>query len=147
LLIKEVQCLEKITAQKINSSRQHFIRFTLPGTYRQLLKAGITKDYSMGYGSINGFRASVASPFFWYDLEREQTTSLLLYPFCFMDANAFYEQKYSTQQTLQELQQFYKIIKQVNGTMIAIWHNTFLGDDKMFAGWKEMYAEWINEIS
>ena len=147
LLVKEVECLEKITAQKINSSRQHFIRFVLPNGYRLLLNAGIEKDYSMGYGSINGFRASVASPFFWYDLEREQTTSLLLHPFCFMDANSFYEQKYSPQQGLQELQRFYKVIKQVDGTMITIWHNAFLGDDKMFAGWKEIYAEWLSEIS
>jgi hypothetical protein len=53
----------------------------LPETFRHLLDTGIQEDFSMGYGSINGFRASVASPFYWYDLEKEQTTYLLLYPF------------------------------------------------------------------
>lgn len=38
-------------------SRQHYIRFSLPTTFRNLISCGIRDDYSMGYGSINGFRA------------------------------------------------------------------------------------------
>ena len=71
-------------------SRQHFIRFTLPDTYRQLINAGIKEEFSMGYGSVNGFRASVALPFYWFDLEKNEATSLLVYLFCFMDANSFF---------------------------------------------------------
>jgi hypothetical protein len=64
----------------------------MPGTFQQLINAGIREEYSMGYGSINGFRASVASPFHWYDLERDEQTDLMVYPFCLMDANCFFEQ-------------------------------------------------------
>jgi hypothetical protein len=91
----EILKLGHISGKQILSSRQHFIRFTLPHTYRQLIELGIESDFSMGYGSINGFRASVASPFYWYDLEKEEQTKLLLYPFCFMEANSFFEQKFS----------------------------------------------------
>ena len=63
----------------------------------------MTDDYSMGYGSINGFRASVASSFYWYDLEKERQTNLRIHPFCFMDANSFYEQRQDPQQTFEEL--------------------------------------------
>ena len=56
-------------------SRQHYIRFNLPLGYQRLLDNGITDDYSMGYASINGFRASVASAFYWYDLEKEEQTN------------------------------------------------------------------------
>jgi hypothetical protein len=146
LLKNEKETLENISGKKITSSRQHYIRFTLPHTFRRLIDAEITDDYSMGYGSINGFRASVASSFYWYDLEKEQQTNLLLHPFCFMEANSFYEQKFSTQQTVEELQQFVEIVKSVNGTLITIWHNSFLGTDKRFEGWKEMYEEFIESI-
>ncbi|HLF45366.1 MAG TPA: polysaccharide deacetylase family protein [Chitinophagaceae bacterium] len=144
LLSKELKTFENITGKKITSSRQHYVRFTLPQTFCNLIDAGITNDYSMGYGSINGFRASVASSFFWYDLEKEETTSLLLHPFCYMEANSFYEQKYSAQQALEEMQYYYHIVKSVNGTFISIWHNSFLGTEKRFTGWREVYKEFIS---
>lgn len=147
LLGEEIKTLENITGKKIASSRQHFIRFTLPQTFRILIDAGIQEDFSMGYGSINGFRASVASPFYWYDLEKEETTSLQLFPFCFMEANSFFEQKFSPQQALEEMRHYYKQVKMVNGTLITLWHNTFLGTDKLFTGWREMYEQFINEIT
>jgi len=142
----EILKLGHITGKQITSSRQHYIRFTLPQTLRQLINAGIEKDFSMGYGSINGFRASVASPFYWYDLEKDEQTNLLLYPFCFMDANSFFEQKFSEEQALEELRNYYKAVKSVNGTLITIWHNNFLGTDKLFAGWKEVYRQFISEV-
>lgn len=145
LLKKEIETLAHITGIKIIASRQHFIRFSLPGTYRQLMAAGIKEDFSMGYGSINGFRASVASPYYWYDLEREQTTTLLLYPFCYMDANSFFEQKQTPQQALEEMRHYLHEVKKAGGTLITIWHNTFLGTDEKYAGWREAYAQLVKE--
>jgi hypothetical protein len=146
LLTKEKSTLEQITDQTIVSSRQHYIRFDLPSTYRKLLALGLTNDYSMGYGSINGFRASVASSFYWYDLKNEEKTQLLIHPFCFMDANAYYEQNLSAKAALEELMHYYKAVKSVNGKMITIWHNNFLGTDEMFAGWKEAYERFVSSV-
>ena len=78
LLKKEIQTVQTISEKEIISSRQHYIRFELPETFRHLINAGVKDDYSMGYGSINGFRASVASSFYWYDLEKEEQTDLLI---------------------------------------------------------------------
>ncbi|MEO6612645.1 MAG: polysaccharide deacetylase family protein [Chitinophagaceae bacterium] len=147
LLQKEIATFEKTTGKTILSSRQHFIRFRLPITFRQLIAAGIMEDFSMGYGSINGFRASVASPFYWYDLESESTTNLLLYPFCFMDANSFFEQKFTPQQALEEMRRYYVDVKKVNGTFISIWHNTFLGTANLFSGWREIYEQFVEEVT
>ncbi|MDZ4794491.1 MAG: polysaccharide deacetylase family protein [Bacteroidota bacterium] len=147
LIKKEIQTLEQITTLKISSSRQHFIRFTLPHTFRHLEAAGITDDFSMGYGTINGFRASVASSFYWYNLEKEAATSLLIHPFCFMEANSFFEQHFSARQALEEMRQYYQQVKKVNGTLITIWHNSFLGTDERFKGWKEAYYQFIQEVA
>lgn len=143
LLKKEIGLLEKISGVNIISSRQHFIRFALPKTYRDLLDAGIREDFSMGYGSINGFRASVATPFYWYDLEKDEQTDLLLYPFCFMDANSFFEARQSPEQALEEMNFYYGKVSAVNGTFISIWHNTFLGTDPLFSGWREAYEKFL----
>lgn len=147
LIKKEKDTIENITKTKVISSRQHFIRFTLPKTFRQLIDAGIKEDFSMGYGSINGFRASVALPFYWYDLEKEQTTPLLLYPFCYMEANSFYEQKFTPEEALKEMRHYYSEVKKVNGTLITIWHNTFLGTDEKFKEWRKVYRTFFEEVA
>lgn len=145
LLREELEWMEVMADKKIIHSRQHYIRFTLPHTFRQLIKIGIQKDFSMGYGTINGFRASVCSSFAWYDLEEEKTTSLLLYPFCFMDANSFYEQKLNPGQAYNELMLYYEQVKKLKGIFISIWHNFMLGTDEQFAGWREMFELFMKQ--
>ena len=145
LLKEEIECLSTISGKKITRSRQHYIRFTLPHTYRRLLAHGIEQDFSMGYGSINGFRASVASSYNWYDLQNEQETQLKLLPFCFMDGNSFYEQQYTAAQAMKELLHYYHHIRKVGGLMVIIWHNDFLGADPGKAGWREVYETFLKE--
>jgi hypothetical protein len=146
LVLREKKLLETIAKKPVRISRQHFIRLKFPDTYQLLIKDGISEDHSMGYGSINGFRASIASSFYWYDLKHEASTKLVIHPFCFMDANAFYEQKLSAEEALEELMKYYHSIKSVNGKMITIWHNSFLGTGKEFAGWREVYERFVGEI-
>lgn len=146
LLKKERKIIETAARVAVTKSRQHYIKFTLPETMEKLVEAGIENDYSMGYGSINGFRASVASSFYWYNLKKEIISRLRIHPFCFMDANSFYEQKQSAEQSLEELNKYFEICKKVNGTLITIFHNNFLGSDKQFDGWKEMYSQFISQV-
>ena len=145
LLITENEQLSAMcNVSETTISRQHYIRFNLPQGYKQLIDVGITDDYSMGYGSINGFRASVASPFYWYNLAQEVQTTLRIHPFCFMDANSFYEQKQTPEQTFDELLGYLSVCKENNCTLISIWHNNFLGNAKRLNGWKKVYEKFIS---
>ena len=76
LLKKEKDRLEGITNMPMIRSRQHFLRFNLPKTYQNLIDLEITEDYSMGYASHAGFRASTCTPFYFYDLDFEIQTPL-----------------------------------------------------------------------
>lgn len=146
LLAKEKKILETAGNIPVTRSRQHYINLALPETYERLIEAGITDDYSMGYGSINGFRASVASVFSWYNLATESTTALRIHPFCFMDANSFYEQKQNASDSLQELIGYYHQCKNANAELVTIFHNNFLGTGHLFEGWKEMYSSFIAQL-
>ena len=146
MLMEERETLQSISGTHIHSSRQHYIKFSLPETFKKLIHAGITNDYSMGYGSINGFRASTGSSFYWYDLSEEKITSLRIHPFCFMDANCFYEQKLSVEESFTELMHYYNICRKWNGPMSTIFHNNFLGAGKEFEGWKELYIRFISQL-
>jgi hypothetical protein len=78
-------------------------------------------------------------------VEREEETGLEVLPFCWMDANAYYEQKYGTVQAMTELLHYYHLVRKVNGLMITIWHNSFLGTDPAFAGWREVYEVFLKD--
>lgn len=142
----EIDLLQTVIGKPVTVSRQHYLRFTLPDGYRRLQAAGIREDHSMGYGMVNGFRASVAASFYWYDLENETSTDLRIYPFCYMDANSFYELKHSPAQASEELNHYYREVKKVKGLLITLWHNTFLGSDKKFSGWKEVYEDFLTSL-
>ncbi|RYF91937.1 MAG: hypothetical protein EOO03_00090 [Chitinophagaceae bacterium] len=146
LIAKEKKNIETAGNTTVTKCRQHYIKMELPATYEHLLDAGITADYSMGYGSINGFRASIACSFLWYNLSTEIITPLRIHPFCFMDANSFFEQKQDASTSLQELLHYYDECKQVRGEMISIFHNNVLGTHPMFKGWREMYEQFITQV-
>lgn len=143
LLQQELEYLQKIAGKKIKNSRHHYIRMSLPETYRQLLHAEINKDFSMGYGSINGFRASYCMPFPWYDLSTEQQTDLTVYPFCYMEANSLFEQKISPEEALSEIEQYCAVTKQFNGIFITIFHNHLLTEEPLQIAWRQMYQQFL----
>lgn len=146
LLKDEVKTLNDITGLPVMNNRFHFIAFNLPEGYRHLLELGILSDHSMGYGSINGFRASTSVPFHWYDLERDEQTALMVHPFCWMDANAYYEQGLTPAQAFAELQGYHNVLKKTGGSLSTITHNNFLSEEPGFAGWKNVYEIFLEEI-
>ncbi len=146
LLAGEIARLAGLSGRPVVSSRQHYLRLTMPVTYRRLLEAGIRRDFSMGYGSSNGFRASFTGDFYWYDLETEEETGLLLTPFCFMDFAAFDDSKESADDMLEELQRLAKAISQAGGRMVTLWHNHFLGPQRL-RDWRAAYESFVRGMS
>ncbi|MCD6366744.1 MAG: polysaccharide deacetylase family protein [Bacteroidales bacterium] len=138
----EIHRLEEITGKKVYQSRQHFLRMKLPDTYRNLLDAGIREDYSMGYAEELGFRAGVARPFYFFDLEKNIQTSLKIIPFQVMDVSLRRYKKYSIEESKETTKQLIDVTKQYHGTFVSLWHNESLGTDKYWTGWKSVF-EWM----
>lgn len=145
LVLSEINTLTQIIDQPITASRQHFLRLGFPDTYRQLLQAGIKNDYSMGWASQNGFRASFAAPFYWYDLEKETKTSLLIHPFCYMDATAIFYKRAPVYEAAKELQELTDTVMQYGGQMMAIFHNDFLTQQPEWLEWTQLHEDWLRK--
>lgn len=146
LLQSEKKLLETVIQKHVNCSRQHYLQLKFPETYTSLIEQGITDDYTMGYGTTNGFRASYAQPFYWYDLKEEKRTQLLLHPFCYMDANSIFEQKLLPQQALAEMLYYYETVKKINGICIFILHNHFLAHQKQWQPWRDIYENFLETV-
>ena len=143
ILIKEISVLSTLTGKTITKSRQHYLRFSIPLTFRRLIAAGIEEEYSMGYGGINGFRASFTVPFKWFDLEKNLMTDLVLYPFCFMDATAIFNLDQSVGAAAADLQYYHDIVHSVKGNLITLFHNHFLTEQSDCKAWRELYYSFL----
>ncbi len=135
----EKEMLEATCGKPISMNRQHFLRFRLPQTMNELIKLGITHDYSMAYANIAGFRASTAFPFFFYNLEQNEATELLLMPTCVMDVTLRYHMNLSIPSAISKVEQLIQEVKQVNGTFISLWHNSNLSTTDGWEPWKEVF--------
>ena len=145
VLKTEIGLLERVRKTKVDKSRQHYLRMALPHTYRKLIAAGIADDYSMAYGTVNGFRASYVLPFRWFDLEQNIITSLTVHSFCYMDSTAVFQQRETEEEALAELQHYFNIVKSVNGELITLFHNDFLTEQPEWIGWRKMYANFLEK--
>ena len=81
----EQQILEDLLNRPVRISRQHFLRYRYPHTWRELAQLGIEEDASLGYTKDFGFRAGTGFPFRPYDPEREEELPLLVRPLVLMD--------------------------------------------------------------
>lgn len=131
----EKQRLETILGKPVTASRQHFLRMKLPQTYQQLLQAGITNDYTMGWHDIIGFRAGTAHTFNWYDIGNEQETSLQITPFVAMDVTLKNYMNLNMQQATIILNDLENEIKKYGGTFATIGHNESLSGWGEWEGW------------
>jgi hypothetical protein len=146
ILQKEIQTLSHIAGVDILDSRQHYLKFILPESYRQYLEAGIRKEYSMGFASHSGFRAGTSKPFYFYDLGKETETSLKVTPFQVMDRTLKDYMKLSPLSAVEKIRKLIDAVRSVNGTFVSIWHNDAFSDMGEWEGWKIVYLEMLNYI-
>ena len=146
-LKKELNELSKILKREVTKSRQHFLVLKLPETYRKLIELDITDDYTMGYALQVGFRASICSPFFFYDLDNEQITSLRVHPFAVMDATLKYYMKVPPEEAMNHILPLIDEVRKVNGDFVSLWHNESLSENKVWAGWRKVYEQLVAAAS
>lgn len=140
-LSKEVKIFEKITGNKVDISRQHFLKLSMPDTYRSLIQQGIKADYSMGYSSRPGFRASIATPFNFFDLKENKNTDFKIYPFQVMDVTLLHYRGMRTDNALKKIKSLIDETANVGGTFTSLWHNESLGNNGYWNGWQKVYFE------
>jgi len=145
-LVIEVKRLEDIQKREVSFSRQHFLQLSLPKTYKRLIEAGITDDYTMGYASVMGFRAGIASPFTFYNLDMEQILPITIHPFAIIDDTLKFNMQLNADEVLKEISGIIDAVKEVDGTLISIWHNDTLSDEGVWKGWRNVYEDMVKLI-
>ena len=145
-LKEELKKLAIISGKWIHLSRQHFLKLYLPKTYNNLIRAGISQDFSMGYASDIGFRAGTCTPFKFYNLKKEEETSLTIFPFPIMDVTLQQYLKLNPEQAVTEIEKMIKKIKNVKGTFVSLWHNESLSGQDIWSDWRMVFEKMFEYI-
>ncbi len=144
MLIDELSRLNSINNKEVVLSRFHFIRLFIPQSYHDLINAGISEDYSMGYPDEPGFRAGIARPFYFYDIDSERKTRLRIVPFQVMDVTLFNYRKLDVQGAKDVILKLIKETRKAGGEFVSIWHNTSLLDTPDFKGRRDVFEFMLN---
>ena len=142
-LEKEIERLKSITENEVSLSRKHFLKLDIPETYRNLEKAGITADYTMGYADNVGFRASICTPFTFFDVLQNKELNLTIHPFAYMDGTLNEYLGLSIEDAKEKVASLKQQVKEVGGVFIGVWHNETVNDKGIWKGWREVYEEGV----
>lgn len=139
VICRELAHLSNIAQKNILSQRFHRPGISLPASYRCLLEAGIREDYSLGYEDEPGFRAGIARPFRFYDLNADQVTDLTLIPFQITDTSLAGGKYGETVLAKDLINNLVSETRRTGSLFVSIWHNTSLQDNQSSARLRDMF--------
>jgi len=142
ILKNEKKRLAEVINRDVCSSRMRYNRVDVPNSYRNLVDAEFTDDYTMGYTHEIGFRAGTCTPFHFYDINLELQQPIRVHPFAFHDYALV--SMASKEEISEKINGLYQRVKSVNGDFTSIFSIELLGGDKSKV-WKQLYESVINK--
>jgi hypothetical protein len=116
-----------------------------PVTYQNLQKLNILRDYTLGFAREAGFRAGIARPYHFYDLEKEEQSDLIMVPFQYMDGTLQQYKRCSPEEAKEIIKILIDETKRVGGLFVSLWHNTSLTDEDEWKGWRDVFEFSLKE--
>ena len=135
----EIHRLETLLKDKVQLSRQHFLKFRFPQTPDMLIENGISRDYSLGYAEIEGFRCGTGRSFPYFNLLKNRIENLELQPLILMDGTLRHYQKLQTEDCKTKAAELISICKKYATPFTLLWHNSSFSDIYNFNDGAELY--------
>ncbi len=141
----ETEALADLVGTEVRASRQHFLRYQLPQTYRYLRQLGIWHEYTPCRFTDGGFPNGMALPYPWFDLVANEASDLLLHPAQIMDRTLQQYLGLSPEAATERVNQLLSATKAVRGTFLFLLHNDSLSESEEWKGWRRHILQWGKE--
>ena len=145
LLEAEMGYFKKIVGTEATASRFHFLRLLIPDSCRNLIKTGISEDYSMCYHDEPGFRAGIARPYMFYDVPEDNLTVLRIVPFQVMDVTLFQYKNLDPASAGEVCLRLINETRKVGGLFVSLWHNTSLLENPEWQAWRGVFESMLQD--
>ncbi|NNF18464.1 MAG: hypothetical protein HKN61_01710 [Flavobacteriaceae bacterium] len=140
LLKTEKMSLSNVIHRPVDYSRLRYNRVDVPVSYRNLVEAEFTDDFTMGYTHEPGFRAGTCTPFYFYDIPLEVQQPIKIHPFAFHDYA--FQNMLTESEILTEMDKLWTEVKKVDGQFNTIFSNELLGGNHQ-VDWLRLYGKVI----
>jgi len=147
MILEENISLKEVIGYSNYGSRQHYLKFIVPNTWRHLEKAGILYDTSLGYADYYGFRCGICFPFKPYDILANRVINIWEIPLILMECTL--KQPGYNELTAQEaksvISKLIETTSKYNGVFTLLWHNTSF--DSQWSDWENVYEETLKMLN
>ena len=139
----ERRIVEKHSGAHLQFSRQHYLRFAVPETWRHLYNAYIKEDSTLGYAAEPGFRCGTCKPFPVFDIHQQKELPLLERPLLIMDVSLKMYKQFTIEDSIAYCQRIIDQVKKHKGELVFLWHNSSLSELDGWNGWNEVLEKLI----
>lgn len=146
-LSEETDRMTHILGAHPQESRQHYLKLTIPHTFRRLSSLGFQADFSMGYAEEFGFRAGTARPFNFFDLEKNKDTGYKIFPFVYMDGTLLEYKSLDIETAKRVVSLLAEEVKRYGGNFVCIWHNETIAEAGKWKGWGSVFEHTMEQFS
>lgn len=136
LIQLEKETLQNAISKSVGKSRQHFLRFAVPFTWRFLEESGIEEDSTLGYAEEPGFRCGTSHAFPVFDILERKVLSLMEQPLLVMDVSLKLYKKLTPEDAIEVCEKIKTECLKHNGRFTFIWHNSNLSHIDEWIAWQ-----------
>lgn len=148
MLKTEKAAVEKAAGLPVLGSRQHYLRFDTPGTWKHLAEAGIKYDSTGGFPDRCGFKYGWSGCLRPFDLDTMQVLPMVEIPLICMDVTMANYEKIPAELALERLTNLLDAAcdNVPGGAFVFLWHNT-MGDRETFPGYWDTFEYFFSVAS
>ncbi len=143
-LLRQKERLERAISREVTEGRQHYLRFSVPETWRAWEAVRLKTDLTLGYADREGFRCGTGNAFPVFDVKQRKELKLHEQPLIVMDGTLKNYRNMTAEEGLKRLRFFRAICRKYGMPFTILFHNT-IGEPVTWPGWMEAYEEFLRD--
>lgn len=141
LMDAEKTRIDGVVCKKPYGSRQHYLKFQVPVTWRYQSELGILYDTTLSFADYEGFRCGMCLPFKPFDILEGKVLDIWEIPLLVMEGtlqSSMYR-NLSPEDALKNIIRLIETVKKHQGVFSVLWHNSSF--DYNWEGWSTVFEE------
>ena len=137
--------IESVLGFPVRATRQHYLRFKIPKTWRILAEVGFTNDGTLSFADQVGFRCGTCHAFKPFDVINNSELAIEERPLIVMDRTIVDYLSLAPPEGSDLIVKLALRCRSVEGTFTFLWHNTSIY--RKYLPWIDIYPALVRKLS